>query len=50
MNSSTVTKLLWIIPLQELSSLPQDLSQDIDAVNRGLLPKLAKRLRKEIAQ
>ena len=46
--------------VQELSSLAQDLSQDIDAVNRGLLPKdtvgklkraekLAKRLRKEIA-
>jgi hypothetical protein len=110
MNSYTVTKLLWIVPLllllasveasgqhrptyphppqaadtatlenvqppsqrarlnpaelqqqvQELSSLAQDLTQDIDAVNRGLLPKdtvdklkrvekLAKRLRKEIA-
>jgi apolipoprotein N-acyltransferase len=110
MNSSTVTKLLWIIPMvllfasvetsgqhrptyphppqaadtatvenvqpqtsprahlnsaeiqqevQELSSLAQELNQDIDAVNRGLLPKdtvsklkrvekLAKRLRKEI--
>ena len=47
--------------VQELSSLAQDLTQDIDAVNRGLLPKetvsklkrvekLAKRLRKEIAQ
>jgi len=46
--------------VQELSSLAQDLTQDIDAVNRGLLPKdtvsklkrmekLAKRLRKEIA-
>ena len=46
--------------VQELSSLAQDLSQDIEAVNRGLLPKdtvtklkrverLAKRLRKEIA-
>lgn len=46
--------------IQELSSLAQDLTQDIDAVNRGLLPKdtvsklkrvekLAKRLRKEIA-
>ncbi len=46
--------------VQELSSLAQDLAQDIDAVNRGLLPKdtvsklkrvekLAKRLRKEIA-
>jgi hypothetical protein len=45
---------------QELSSLAQDLTLDIDAVNRGLLPKdtvsklkrvekLAKRLRKEIA-
>jgi hypothetical protein len=44
---------------QELSILAQDLTQDIDAVNRGLLPKdtvnklkrmekLAKRLRKEI--
>src|SRR5580700_3544419 len=44
--------------VQELSSLAQDLTQDIDAVNRGLLPKdtvdklkrvekLAKRLRKE---
>ena len=111
MNSSTVTKLLWIVPLlllitsveasgqhhptyphppqaadtatlekvqpqpsqrarlnpaelqqevQELSSLAQDISQDIDALNRGLLPKdtvtklkrvekLAKRLRKGIA-
>jgi hypothetical protein len=111
MNSCTVTKLLWSLPLlllfasveasgqhrptyphppqaadtatvenvqsqpsqsahlkpaqlrqevQELSSLAQDLTQDIDAVNRGLLPKdtvdklkrvekLAKRLRKEIA-
>jgi len=111
MNSYTVTKLLWVVPLlwllasveasgqhrptyphppqaadtatienvqpqpsqrarlnpaelqqevQELSSLAQDLTQDIDAVNRGLLPrdtvdklkrveKLAKRLRKEIA-
>jgi apolipoprotein N-acyltransferase len=46
--------------VQELSSLAQDLTQDIDAVNRGLLPKdtvsklkrvekLAKRMRKEIA-
>ena len=46
--------------VQELSSLAQDLTQDIDAVNRGLLPKetvsklkrvekLARRLRKEIA-
>jgi hypothetical protein len=46
--------------VQELSSLAQDLTQDIDAVNRGMLPKdtvsklkrvekLAKRLRKEIA-
>jgi len=46
--------------VQELSSLAQDLTQDIDAVNRGLLPKdtvdklkrvekLAKRLRKKIA-
>ena len=46
--------------VQELSSLAQDLTQDIDAVNRGLLPKetvsklkrvekLAKQLRKEIA-
>ena len=46
--------------VQELSSLAQDLTQNIDAVNRGLLPKdtvdklkrvekLAKRLRKEIA-
>lgn len=45
---------------QELSSLAQDLTQDIDSVNRGLMPKdtvdklrrvekLAKRLRKEIA-
>jgi hypothetical protein len=111
MNSYTVTKLLWIVPLllllasveasgqhrptyphppqaadtatiqnvqpelstrthvnpaqlqqevQELFSLAQDLTQDIDAVNRGLLPKetvsklkrvekLAGRLRKEIA-
>lgn len=46
--------------VQELSSLAQELNHDIDAVNRGLLPKdtvdklkrvekLAKRLRKEIA-
>jgi apolipoprotein N-acyltransferase len=46
--------------VQELFSLAQELNQDIDAVNRGLLPKdrvsklkrvekLAKRLRKEIA-
>jgi hypothetical protein len=46
--------------VQELSRLAQDLTQDIDAVNRGILPKdtvsklkrvekLAKRLRKEIA-
>jgi len=46
--------------VQELSSLAQDLTQDIDAVNRGLLPKdtvdklkrvekLAKRIRKAIA-
>ena len=111
MNSSTVTKLLWIVPLlllcasveasgqhrptyphppqaadtatvesgqpqpsqrahldpaqlqqevKELLTLAQNLTQDIDAVNRGLLPKdtvsklkrmekLAKRLRKEIA-
>jgi CBS-domain-containing membrane protein len=46
--------------VQELSSLMQELTQDIDAVNRGLLPKdtvnklkrmekLAKRMRKEIA-
>ena len=46
--------------VQELSSLAQDLTQEIDAINRGLLPKdtvgklkrvekLAKRLRKEIA-
>jgi CBS-domain-containing membrane protein len=111
MNSYTVTKLLWVVPLllllasveasgqhrptyphppqaadtatlenvqpqpsqrarlnpaelqqevQELSRLAQDLTQNIDAVNRGLLPKdtvdklkrvekLAKRLRKEIA-
>ena len=46
--------------VQELSSLAQDLAQDVDAINRGLLPKntvsklkrvekLAKRLRKEIA-
>ncbi len=46
--------------VQELSSLAQELNQDIDAVNRGLLPKdtvsklkrvekLAKRLRKQIA-
>jgi hypothetical protein len=46
--------------VQELSSLAQELNQDIDAVNGGLLPKdtvsklkrvekLAKRLRKEIA-
>jgi hypothetical protein len=45
---------------QELSSLAQELNQDIGAVSRGLLPKetaaklkrvekLAKRLRKEIA-
>jgi hypothetical protein len=111
MNSSTVTKLLWSVPLlllitrveasgqhhptyphppqaadtatrenaqpqlstrahlnptqleqevQELFGLAQELNQDINAVNRGLLPKdmvsklkrvekLAKRLRKEIA-
>jgi CBS-domain-containing membrane protein len=46
--------------VQELSSLTQELNQDIDAVNRGLLPKdivnklkrmekLVKRMRKEIA-
>jgi apolipoprotein N-acyltransferase len=46
--------------VQELSRLAEDLTQDIDAVNRGILPKdtvsklkrvekLAKRLRKEIA-
>ena len=46
--------------VRELSSLTQDFTQDIDAVNRGLLPKetvsqlkrvekLAKRMRKEIA-
>jgi len=46
--------------VQELSSLAQELNQDIDAINHGLLPKdtvgklkrvekLAKRLRKEIA-
>jgi hypothetical protein len=45
--------------VQELSSLAQDLTQDIDAVNRGLLPKetvsklkrvekLAKRVRKRL--
>jgi hypothetical protein len=92
MNSSTVTKLLWIVPLllltqaadtatrenaqpqlstrthlnpaqlqQECSlGLAQELNQDINVVNRGLLPKdmvsklkrvenLAKRLSKEIA-
>lgn len=46
--------------MRELSSLAQDLTQDMDAVNRGLLPsdtvnklkqveKLAKRMRREIA-
>jgi len=46
--------------IQELTSLAQNLTQDIDSVNRGLLPKdtvsklkrveaLAKRMRREIA-